>query len=414
MSRARGTGSLFRKTYKRNGRTYREPTWTIQFYANGRRVREATGQRDKQAAQRALNKKLYQVDRDEYQRTEPIRCEALFAALREHYLNDRRTETAARLGWQWQRHLAPRFSHVLVTRITTDAVTRYVGERREEGAANATINRELAALRRMFNLGKRSTPPKVREVPYIPLLRESNVRTGFVEDPDFSRLAAEASELWLRTFLELAYTYGWRKGELLGLRVRQLDLTAGKIRLDPGTTKNGEGREVEMTAKVAQLLRQAVSGKGPEDYVLAREVKQGRRIVYTPVVSMRDAWQNLCVRAGLGAWVCCNCESVVTKRKKCECGSRKREYRGRIPHDLRRSAAKAARRAGMAESVIMATGGWKTPAMFRRYAIVSSSDQRAFVEALEKSRAAENSPAFGPARGSEATLAALPTHAKPQ
>jgi|HubBroStandDraft_6_1064221.scaffolds.fasta_scaffold51718_1 hypothetical protein len=50
--------------------------------------------------------------------------------------------------------------------------------------------------------------------------------------------------------------------------------------------------------------------------------------------------------------------------------------------------------------------------MFRRYAI--GSDQRAFVEALEKSRAAENSPAFGTARGSEATLTAPPASAKPQ
>src|SRR5579864_7732295 len=98
MSRQRGTGSLFRKTYKRGGREYTEPTWTIQFYANGRRVREATHLRDKQAAQRVLNAKLCQVDRDEYQRTEPVRCEALFSVLREHYLNDRRTETAARLA----------------------------------------------------------------------------------------------------------------------------------------------------------------------------------------------------------------------------------------------------------------------------------------------------------------------------
>ena len=39
----------------------------------------------------------------------------------------------------------------------------------------------------------------------------------------------------------------------------------------------------------------------------------------------------------------------------------------------------------------MAAGGWKTPAMFRRYAIVSSADQRAAVEKLERARAA-NSP----------------------
>jgi hypothetical protein len=47
------------------------------------------------------------------------------------------------------------------------------------------------------------------------------------------------------------------------------------------------------------------------------------------------------------------------------------------------------------ESVIMATGGWKTPAMFRRYAIVSSADQRAAVEMLERARA-ENSPLSAP------------------
>ena len=117
---------------------------------------------------------------------------------------------------------------------------------------------------------------------------------------------------------------------------------------------------------------------------------------------------------GLGEFVCPE-GHAVTKRKPCpECGSRKREYRGLIPHDLRRSAAKAARRAGMAESVIMTMGGWKTPAMFRRYAIVSSADQRAFVEALEKSRAAENSPATAPLGGSQASFVPLPTHAKPQ
>ena len=36
------------------------------------------------------------------------------------------------------------------------------------------------------------------EVPYIPFLTENNTRTGFVEDGDFSRLAAEARDLWLR------------------------------------------------------------------------------------------------------------------------------------------------------------------------------------------------------------------------
>jgi integrase len=220
----------------------------------------------------------------------------------------------------------------------------------------------------------------VRVVPYIPMLRETNVRRGFVEDADFEKLAGEASELWLRVFLEMGYSYGWRKSELLGLRVRQLNFEHRTIRLDAGTTKNHEGREVTMTAKVEELLRIAATRKRPDDFVLTR-------VDGKAVKDFRRAWQNLCVRAGLGSFVCAGCDRPATA-KKCECGNRKRKYRGLVRHDLRRSAAKALRRAGVPESVIMAMGGWKTPAMFRRYAIVSSADQRAAVEMLEQAREA--------------------------
>jgi hypothetical protein len=52
----------------------------------------------------------------------------------------------------------------------------------------------------------------------------------------------------------------------------------------------------------------------------------------------------------------------------------------------------------------MAMGGWKTAAMFRRYAIVSSADQRAAVEMLERARAvraAEFRPESCPAQSGE-------------
>jgi integrase len=47
--------------------------------------------------------------------------------------------------------------------------------------------------------------------------------------------------------IETGYTYGWRDVEVLALRVRQVDLSAGTIRLEPGTTKNDQGREVSTT-----------------------------------------------------------------------------------------------------------------------------------------------------------------------
>jgi len=43
-------------------------------------------------------------------------------------------------------------------------------------------------LKRIFNLGARQTPPKVDRVPFIPMLKENNVRKGFFEDGEFQAL----------------------------------------------------------------------------------------------------------------------------------------------------------------------------------------------------------------------------------
>lgn len=400
LRRTRGSGSLFRKGTSR--------TWVIQYYkddpARGKRirVREYTGLSSRDDAQKLLNTRLYQVDRGELfeTRKQAVRIADLFTDLKAHTLNNSGSKRGANnVDWRW-KHLQALFANMLAANLRTDDLIHYTRQRQEQGAANATINRELATLRCALNLGKRSS--KVRLVPYFPMLKENNVRRGFVEDADFAKMIAGATELWVRTFLEMAYTYGWRVSELLGLRVRSVSIPNRTVRLDTGTTKNGEGREVRMTPKVTELLRLAVVGKKPDDYLFTRASKNGKP--GRPISDFRLTWAKLCVQAGLGEFLCRNCGQPVGAKKKCgECGSKKRKYRGLIVHDLRRSAAKAARRAGVPESVIMATGGWKTPAMFRRYAIVSSTEQREFVEKLERARAENNSPRSAPFSGNDAT-----------
>lgn len=259
--------------------------------------------------------------------------------------------------------------------VGSSQIAAYIAARQEEGAKNASINRELAALKRMFKLGVLSQ--KVHAVPHFPHLEERNVRTGFVEEAQYTKLARECAKegLWMRALLEVAYNFGWRRSELLNLRVKQVDLLERIIRLEPGTTKNDEGREVAMTDAVYLLLQHCVLGKRPEDFVFTREDGE-------PVRDFRDAWAKVCCAAGVGQMVCATC---LLPGNECKCeGEKKQVYRGLIFHDLRRTGARNLKRAGVSETVAMKIGGWKTRSVFDRYSIVSESDLRDAARKLER------------------------------
>ena len=67
---------------------------------------------------------------------------------------------------------------------------------------------ELAALKRMLNLGAGQTPPKVDRVPYIPIVKENNTRKGFFEHGDFIALR-DPLPGYLKGFATFAYKTGW-------------------------------------------------------------------------------------------------------------------------------------------------------------------------------------------------------------
>ena len=351
MTRKRGNGSIF----KQPGCS----TWTIQYYAyNGKRVREATGSADYRAAQLKLRSRLVAIDRGEpiepRQRQQVI-IAVLYEGLRRHYRNNKlKSQDAVERRWL---HLKSEFAEVPARSVTRDKLDAYVDKRLGEGAANATVNRELAALKQALRLG--ADKHKVT-VPQFPYLAENNVRRGFIEQADFERLRGLATDLWLRLFLEIAFEFGWRKNEILGLRVRQVNLLTSLIRLDVGTTKNLEGREVTMSKNIRELVSQAVVGKNSDDQLLTRADR-------SPVKDFRKSWKNLCEKAGLS---------------------------GLHIHDFRRSAARELRKAGVPESTIMDIGGWKTREMFKRYAITDTKDIAAAISKREQARI-ENSHDFG-------------------
>jgi hypothetical protein len=170
----------------------------------------------------------------------PLRVEQLVDDLfRDYRINNQCSLDDVRA--RWRLHLKPFLGSVPAAELDSRLLERYIDARREEHATNATINRELACLKRMYRLAYLATPPRVPSVPHFPHLKENNVRQGFVTPEQFAKLVAQFPDLWLRAMLETAYNYGWRVSELLNLRVGQVDLVARTIRLDRARPRTRKG-----------------------------------------------------------------------------------------------------------------------------------------------------------------------------
>jgi integrase len=181
----------------------------------------------------------------------------LAAMLRSDYVANGR-KSLARIE-QAIVHLTPVFGHLRARAISTDRVIAYVKARLEENAAPATINRELGALMRMFSLGRQVG--KVGVAPYIRRLEERNARQGFFERDAFDAVRRHLPPD-LQPVVHVAYLTGWRvASEILTRQWHHVDLKHGWLRLDPGETKNGDGRQFPLTRSSAASSRR--SGRTP-------------------------------------------------------------------------------------------------------------------------------------------------------
>jgi integrase len=272
-------------------------------------------------------------------------------------------------------HLLPFFGERRkMTTITTAALREFVASRQEAGASNAEINRELAVLRRAFNLAVQAG--RLLSRPYFPMLKERNTRTGFLERDQISRIcdALEATETAddgrkkageLANVVRFACATGWRTAsEVLPLEWRQVDWIGRCVRLDPGTTKNGEGRSFPFTTDIEKVLK--------DQFAIHEKLKKAGKVV--PFVFHRDgerikyfraAWANACAEAG--------CPNALV-------------------HDMRRSAVRTFERAGVPRSAAMSMVGHKTESIYRRYAIVDEAMQREAAARLDAFRATPEFP----------------------
>ena len=159
----------------------------------------------------------------------------------------RRLETSLKV-------LEPAFGRMRACDITLDRLNHYLSERMATGIAPATAKLELTHLHKAFRLAERAG--KVICPPF-PQITVQNVRTGFFERADFEAVRGHLPEAF-KGPITFACLTGWRvPSEILTLRWKQVDFSAGMVRLEPGTTKNDEGRVFPfgVLPELANLLR---------------------------------------------------------------------------------------------------------------------------------------------------------------
>lgn len=328
--------------------------WYIDYYYQGRRIREAVG-KSKRKANAALESRKGEIVQERFHLAD-IRPSPYFESVLKEYgewakVNHRSWEHTERSRIP---PLENYFTGYRLRHITSFLIEQYKKHRRET-VKPATVNRELAHLSHILTMAIEwghltAHPMKGGRVKKCPGETSRERIITLVEE---KKLLAEASPT-LMPMIVLALDTGMRAGEIRGLEWERVDLVRGEVLLS--RTKNGRQRRVPLTAralKTLQALRKERDGVAPSGSVFLRS--DGSQ-----VNSVRQAFKGACRRAGLT---------------------------GLRFHDLRHTFATRLVTGGADIVTVQRLLGHQTLTMTQRYAHPTSKDIRHAIRILDKKNA---------------------------
>jgi integrase len=378
--------------------------WWTDFSVNGVRfrqpIRDENGQHTKDWREALSREKelIAEAQAGRLIATRQSFARLAFSEAVERYLADRTPHLAARSIRTERERLkltSAFFGTTPLTRISCDSVRDYIGQRKQQGAANRTINMEIGILRRILKRAKR-WHLIADEIPHLPERCDVGRALSFDEKARLLRIAATKPE-WetARLAAILALNTTMRGCELKGLRWQAVDFIERTITVRRTTTKTDAGERViplnqDAWSAILQMRKRGklLLGTEPQSdwYVFphAEGKGKGKPEPIKPMTGWRSAWRSMtraihcpvCDLLQQPADVCANekCKADISKVKSPLSGLRF--------HDLRHHAITELSEGQASDQTIMSIAGHISPRMLRLYSHVRTEAKRQALDAL--------------------------------
>jgi integrase len=352
-------GTIYRRKFKdKNGNTQEGKTFWIRYQHNGQPVYESAKSSKWAEAAKLLKRREGEIANGKLPGNtfDKVMFAELVEGIKEDYKlkGQDRPRTA---------HLESYFEGIRAVEVTTNKIKAYINHRFEEGAANATVKLELAALKRMLNLGAQETPPKVDRVPHIPNIEVHNTKRGYFEDSDYYAIVEHLPD-YMKGPVMFAYWTGWRNGQIRALTWAMVNIDERLITAPGEITKNKKDHTIYVNDPLMEIIKERRSKRNLGcPYVFHRDGQQIR--------DFRFIWNEACRDAGLGYGYKIH-DKYIEKWKHLGAGP--------TFHDFRRTAVRNLIRSGVTEKVAMKITGHKTRSVFDRYNIVTPDDLKQAAE----------------------------------
>lgn len=332
--------------------------WLDYYLPNGKRKRELVG-KSIEDAQAAEGNKLRQKKENRFFDILP-ESKMTFSELATWYFKLEKVKALASCSilQVYLKKFNTVFGDTIISNITVEDLENHIEKRKKEGYANQTIDHEIGTARTMvlkaFDNNKVSGET-VKTFKKIKKLNKgnANARDRIISVAEFANMLKDAPP-HLQPILIMAYNTGMRKGEILNLTWDKVNMKERFIHLEATDTKDREKRLIPVSDELSKAL-EAIPRAIHDHHVFLYKGK--------PIADLRTGLKTACKNAGISYG--------------------RFEKSGFVFHDLRHAFNTNMRKAGVAESVIMAITGHSTRAMFNRYNTIDEADLKAAIKKMK-------------------------------